>query len=401
MTLSDELCFLVPDPLTFPRAPYADALELHAKLLARFEGQLFADAQTFGVEDAPFFFLHDYVGAVWVGGKGVTAGMVPRGDAIERTSALHGICRPLYLTRPGYGFHVVVVARGLASLHTLEIEDARGDAPRLRVVSRDDAFEPRKQEHREIDGYTITRWVAFDREPRYAWRPTPPEPASLDEVADRLIAFYDATLRRELQSFLSPGRAPEDAFVLFRTRGHRGDRILVFPREQAFALGYASIQSAILEEPARPGYTPVFVYASGWGALRWIPVDPPAGAAPPPGILAHLQMPFAPREPEEDEAEEDEAEEDEAEAAPPPEAAPPAPARPRSRERDIDLVEAILRMGMEDVVDRLTTLTPAEVDREIAAAGFDPEAERAFGPGLRERVVEAIMKKEIEESPDP
>ena len=58
-------------------------------------------------------------------------------------------------------------------------------------------------------------------------------------------------------------------------------------------------------------------------------------------------------------------------------------------------------MGMEDVVDRLATLTPAELDREIASVGFDPEAERAFGPGLRERVVRALLKKEIAETPDP
>jgi hypothetical protein len=51
-------------------------------------------------------------------------------------------------------------------------------------------------------------------------------------------------------------------------------------------------------------------------------------------------------------------------------------------------------MGIADVLDRLTTLTPAEVDREIAAVGFDPEAERAFGPGLRERVMKALLVAE-------
>ena len=157
--------------------------------------------------------------------------MAPRSVAIDLTSALHGICRPLHLVPEGYRFHVVVGARGLASLHTLEIEDAHGDAPRLRVVSRDDAVEPRKQEHRETDDHTVTRWVAFDREPRYAWRPTPPAPASQDEIADRLIAFYDAPIRREIQSFLSAGHAPEDACVQIGTWVSRGDRLRVDARE--------------------------------------------------------------------------------------------------------------------------------------------------------------------------
>jgi len=402
---TDGLCFLIPEALAFPRAPYADALETHAKLLAQFQDQLFADARTLGGEDAPFAFLYDYVGLVWAGTKGVKAEMAPRSVAIDRTSALHGICRPLHLVPEGYRFHVVVSARGLASLHTLEIEDACGDAPRLQVVSRHDAFEPRKQEHRAADGHTVTRWVAFDREPRYAWRPTPPEPASQDEIADRLVAFYEAPLRRAIQCFLRAGHAPEDAYVQFGAKGARGDRILVSPRTHAFTLGYPSIGHAILEEPARPGFTPVFVNAVRWGALRWIPVGAlAAGAAPPPGMLAPLRMPFSAKELEESLAEEGEDDDEgEDEAAPTPEPAPPAPApaRPSSRKRDVDIVEEILRMGMEGVVDRLTTLTPAELDREIASVGFDPEAERAFGPGLRERVVVALLKKEIAETPDP
>ncbi len=398
------LCFLIPEPLAFPRAPYADALELHAKLLAQFQDQVFADARTLSSEDEPFAFLHDYVGVVWAGGKGVRAEMAPRAVAVDLTSALHGGCRPLHLVPEGYRFHVVVGARGLASLHTLEIEDARGDAPRLRVVSLHDAFEPRKQEHRRCDGYTVTRWVAFDREPRYAWRPTPPEPASQDEIADRLVAFYDAPLRRAIQSFLSDGRAPEDAYVHFGAKGPRGDRILVFPREHVFTLGYPEIGRAILDEPAHPGFTPVFLNAFRWGALRWIPVGAlAAGAAPPPGMLEPIGMPFRAKALDEALAEEGEDDDEgEDEAAPTPEPAPaPAATRPSRGERRVDVVEQIFRMGMEATVDTLTTLTPAELDREIASVGFDPEAERAFGPGLRERVVEALLKKDIAEMPDP
>jgi hypothetical protein len=46
--------------------------------------------------------------------------------------------------------------------------------------------------------------------------------------------------------------------------------------------------------------------------------------------------------------------------------------------------------GVEGTIDRLVTLSPAELDAEIHRAGFDPTIERNRGPGLRASVVAAI-----------
>jgi hypothetical protein len=390
---------MVPEPLAFPRAPYADALATHAKLLARYEETLLAEPRRFGDDGAPFAFVRDHVGLVLARPTGVAVNMVPRAQAIELTGNFHGISRALYLSPGAFHFRVVVMARSLVSLHTLEVEGAHDDgtaAPRLRVTSRDDVVEPRKQKHRDEGPWTITRWVAFDREPRYAWRPTPTEPASRDETVDRLLALYEGHIRQRLQDFLRAGHSLAEAFVYVRSTGSAGDSVSVFERRahRAITWGHPEI-SGTLDETEHPSHAPLFLYTSGWGALRWIDPCAPDGGEAPPGMIEALSLPFDLTKLAQDEPDEDDDEDDGPPPQDPPEEPAPAPAKPRRKTTDADIVDLIFKMGIESEVDRLTTLTRADLDREIARVGFDPEAERAFGPGLRERVVEALMRREL------
>jgi hypothetical protein len=401
--LYEPQSFMLPEPLAFPLAPYADALATHAKLLAMHQETLLAEPQRFGDDGAPFCFLSDYAGLVVARPTGVTADMVPRAQAVELTRNFHGISRALYLSPGAFHFRVLVHARSLVSLHTLEVVgafEAATTTPRLRVVSHDDVVEPRKQKHREAGAWTITRWVAFDREARHAWRPTPTEPASMDETVDRFVALYDAPIHRRLEDYLRKGHSLAESFVYVRSTGRAGDSILALARANhgAVTWGHREIARA-LQETEHPEHVPVFVHTSGWAALRWI--DPRAaggGEAPPPGMTETFSLPFEMPALDEDEDDEDD---DVPHEAPPvqPEAPPvqpaPAPARPRRAPTEAEITDEIFKLGLECEVDRLTRLTRAELDREIAQAGFDPEAERAFGPGLRERVVEAIMKQEL------
>ncbi len=395
---------MFPEPLPFPRAPYADSLAVHAKLLANFGDRLFAEARAFGVEGSPFEHLHDYVGRIAPASMGVVVDMVPRRQAIELTRDLHGISRALYLIPPRFHFRLLIVARGLVSLHTLEIEGAQTDASRLRVVSRDDVVEPRKQKHRDAGAYTVTRWVAFDREPRYAWRLTPTEPTSWEESADRLLALYEGQVREHLQGYLAAGNSPAETLVQVSS-STRGDGIRAFdrPMHSLVTWFYPRIARAI-SEAERPDHVPLLLRGNDWGALRWIPVDAPDGGAPPPSIVEALTLPPDRGAPEPDEDEEADADEEagaDEEGAAPTEPPAPAAAKPKRRPTEVELVEVLFQMGIEDEVDRLTTLTSAEVDSEVASVGFDPDEERTFGPGLRQRVMEALVHKSLAAEGEP
>jgi hypothetical protein len=158
---------------------------------------------------------------------------------------------------------------------------------------------------------------------------------------------------------------------------------------------YPVIARAIAET-ARPGYTPLVLRGNGWGALRWLDAGASDGEGPPPSLLEPPGEPPEPEEPveDEDEEEDDGENDDEGKEGPAPTAAPvPAPAKPPRKPSAVEMIELFLQMGTEVEVFHLTTLTPAEVDGEIAFAGFDPEVERALGPGIRQRVLVALMRK--------
>jgi hypothetical protein len=44
-------------------------------------------------------------------------------------------------------------------------------------------------------------------------------------------------------------------------------------------------------------------------------------------------------------------------------------------------------------------MSDEELDRAIAGEGFDPIAERSYGPGLRDRIVRAIADRRLREHP--
>jgi hypothetical protein len=385
---------MVPEPLAFPRAQWADAVAFHAGLLERHLGEIFAEARKGGGPDDPFCFLSDEAAIVAARARGLVVELTPRPHAALLTHKWHGICRELYLGRGPFAFPAVVVARGVVSLHTLEVEDPHG-TPRIAVVSRDDVVEPLKQEHREKGGWIVTRWVGHDREARYAWRPAPKDPASREETIERVMALRGAVLRREIAAYLRAGHAPEDTFARMQSN-ILGDRILVSMRgaHRAFTcLFYPEIDAAI-EAATDPHHVPVILDARGWSALLWIlPDDAEGSPAPPPRIIESMKRGPFPDDPPSSEGEEEDAfeeEEDTRGAAPPPVAPePPRPAKPRHA---TDVLEQLEQWALDEEVDRIIELPREDLERRIAALGFVPEVERGYGPGLRERVVRALSE---------
>lgn len=395
---------MVPEPLAFPHLPYAEALAVHAKLLAWNEAKLLAEAEELGEKRSPFCYLSEYAGLVAARPNGVTADIISRSHAVDISRKFPGICRELFLDRGKFRFPVVIFARGIISLHTLAAEHTDG-ASRLVVVSRNDVVEPQKQKHRPEGSWSITRWVAHDREPRYAWRPTPTRPTTREEIIDRLMALYGPRLRQRIADFLRAGHTPEKTLVHLKSSERVGDILDIRERGNhvALTLGFTEIEE-VLDEPSPPGLVAVFIQEHRWGAIRWIAVDAPdAGASLPPGIIEDFVFPWGkpPVDPGDDTASDEDDEDDE---EPPPkdeapkeaaEKAPPVAETKQKRKLSTrEMVERLDQLKLDIEVDRLIELTSAELDREIAEAGFDPEAERAHGPGLRERVVRAIRDRE-------
>src|SRR5262249_54042603 len=153
MLLFSTTSIMIPEPLAFPRAQWADPLRAHAQLLSRCEGELLHKAREEGEPREPFCFLSDAAALVAARATAATVDFMSGRHAVDATRKPHGVCRELFLDRGGFRFPVIVAARGVISLHTLEVADPRG-APRLVVVSRDDVVEPREQEHRERGPWT-------------------------------------------------------------------------------------------------------------------------------------------------------------------------------------------------------------------------------------------------------
>jgi hypothetical protein len=376
---------LIPEPIAFPRAAYTAALAHHAELLALHQDSLLFQARTFGPRDQPpLAFIDQLAGLIEVRRDSTQVLVVRRAQLVAELPDYRGVVRALHLNPGAWRLRVVVLAEGVVSLHTLEVDRsgaARGPSPRLVVVARDVVVEPSQQKHRREGPWTITRWATPDG-PRYAWVPTPAEPPSGEEAIDRALALYGVEVRRRVWDFMRRGYGASDAFVQLMSSELLGDSIGVIPRRNHIALtALRPTISRAIDADTRPGWVPLFFHGSRWMGLRWIEVRA-AGEEPPADVVqARHSLHLVP---------------DAKAAAPETEAVPSAP---RAKLSDAELLDAIFQMGVDDAVDRLVTLTDAELDREIADAGFDPAAERATGPGLRERVVRALADRELERNP--
>jgi hypothetical protein len=78
------------------------------------------------------------------------------------------------------------------------------------------------------------------------------------------------------------------------------------------------------------------------------------------------------------------------------EEAPEAAGRTRT---DAEVFAYILKAVLWDAMERLVTLTDAELDKAILDAGFDPAKERSTPRSLRDEVVDAIAHKTLEADP--
>jgi hypothetical protein len=355
--------FMVPAPPTFSLAPLSSALEEHGRLLERARETLVFTYREILEDPRCTGTLTCVIGR---DADGETVEMLLARDAVLHwVHRVHGVCRALFaIPEERDALPVVVSSSDVVSLQLLRVElRPGGKAPRLTVCQRDVVVEPARQTHWETGPWTVTRWLepGEGTESRYAWSATPREPRDESEVIEQLVGFYEERISREIRKGLRLGAVGE-VLVFVGSTECCGDFLDCFDRfKLAEMTDYPTIARAIAED-RRWGHVPVFVMAERYGGLCWVSVgeDGSTRIDPRPTLVVQAVGLVDPDETDR--------------FCRAGQSDPPPPGWP----------------GVEGAIDRLVTLSPAELDAEIRRAGFDPTIERNNGPGLRESVVAAI-----------
>ncbi|HEY3819993.1 MAG TPA: hypothetical protein VGL81_22665 [Polyangiaceae bacterium] len=286
-----ERSFALASPIDFPRELFADVLVEHARLL---------EAHLEAILSAPLEEEPEHEG--------------DDGDAFRRLDAIHQTCTLLasdggtvehhkwcaagvsYVVQRCRGIvrrlievsdfsltYVVVVAKGVASLHRLRcVEPKRaGDAERLEVCERDIVVEPWDQWHRRTEDAVVTWWRTPAGE-LVASRVVRP-PQSTGDVVDALVHLYEPSLRRELEE---DARETGRATMGLVDSGLGGDTIRAVGLDNVarWTKGYPGIHRAALKP--MPGFYAVLVEPrDDVLGLRWLPVVPGRDVALPPGVV--------------------------------------------------------------------------------------------------------------------
>ena len=301
--------------------------------------------------------------------------------------AYRGIAGHLLQWPGSFGLYVVVAVGDAISLHMMRIE-------RERLVPEGKAlvFEPTVQMHRKsgLGPLLVTRWVGPDQEARFGWAAIPSNPASPEEALGRLIARYETRVLEETRAWLRPDTT--DPLVVLRSDS-QGDSLNHLGRQLAFVAltGYPGILEALARGP-QAGRVPVVAEMDLHACLRWLDLDAAGAAAPGTADLIE-EFHWPPEIPTEGE--------ETAEADEPYESwidfGPRAPRKPTASE----VLREIERSSCFYEVDQyLGSMSDDELDRAIAAVGFDPKAERARGAGVREKVIEAIADARLDAEGD-
>ncbi|HEX4446679.1 MAG TPA: hypothetical protein VH044_08085 [Polyangiaceae bacterium] len=395
----------LPRPLAFPRGPFAGALAEHHRLLAKHAGAFSFLARklqsSFEVQPPHVNDLAAVIDATRTGPDDVQ--VQPRWEVAQYAVDYRGVLGRLLLRGEPSHMPVVVFANGAASLHVGTLDTTAGaDRPRgaFVVEAADVVVEPLVQEHNEspLGPYLTTRWVHPDGESRYAWVPMPPSPATYEEAAERILRQYEALARQRLWAFLSASGAngANQAWrplVRLASGPHSGDVVSVVSFDDPLiGDGLAPrllprIAAAIDRNDWRK-HVPVFIAMGKGACLRWLEVQAEEDLAKrldrPMGITEAFTFPLReapPRDTPDDPANDSER-------------------RSRRRPSAAEAWVAIQRMPCFDAIDRyLAGMSDEEVDREVEKVGFDPERERTRGPGLRERVLQAIAARFGDDDP--
>lgn len=370
----------VPEPLAFERAALAPALHEHALMLQRRCESFRLLIGNMWPRDVPFKDIDLFTGLLAVRSSGEEeAYVVHRAEAARRVQRYRALQRELLVAhQDGSCFRVVVATADALSLHTLRVTRAeRAELPSVAVVDSDVLVEPIRQWHHARGEHTVTRWrLAADTEPRYAWVRTPRAPASDDEEVDRVLSLYEARIRGRIWEYLKDGRRVHEVLVAVRSQPALADRLGFYWRDShsAFTSEHPWIRRAI-DTCVHTGRVPVFFEMGSYVALRWIDVRTETGDAPNESPRGLIERPLHIVDPD---------------ATIPPDPCDPKPWVPRV----VRSPGPITQTDIDCEIGRLATLSDAALNREIAAAGFDPMAERAQ-LGLREGVVLAITQANL------
>jgi hypothetical protein len=379
----------LPAPLPFRRDGYADVLAEHARLLTEHAGRLHTAARTFLRDDEELDMADHYAGRIVQGldGRLEKVDVIHRPSMIRYFRAYRGIAGQLLLRPGSYGLYVVVAVGDAVSVH-----ETRMERDKLIPAGKALVVEPAVQMHRKsgLGPLLVTRWLGPDQEARFGWVPIPSRPASPEEGLARLHARYETRVLEETRARLRPDTT--DPLVVLRSDS-QGDSLNHLGRNLAFVAltGYPGILEA-LAQGKQPGRVPVVADMGMHACLRWLDLDPVGTTAP--GSAELVEAFRWPPEIPTDGGEETEEEEDYESWI---DFGPRAPRKPSAAE----VLREIERSACFGEVDQyLGAMSDEELDRAIAAAGFDPKAERARGAGVREKVVAAILDARLDAEGD-
>jgi hypothetical protein len=407
MTDYPDILTLAP-AISFPRAPFAEALRRHASILDRSLETLVSLVLTFEHGEVPLSSTTSLAGHIVLPpGERVADFLVRTRNKIAAMVPLYrGVVQMLHMQAPGdRGFYAVIEAFDAVSLHHLrasmpEAGEAR-ISPRLEVVERDLVVEPLRQEHRECGDATVTRWLTPKGLAHWSWVPTPRPPATPDEAIDRLLSHCEKRVALALEEALEQKTVGAPLVWLQSTRS--GESVLVLDRRSLDTLPNSLVTEGtpeierLLAREHRPGLVPVYIRTRKVAGLRWIDRRPVRGGAHAPSLTERVQWPLM-SVPDRDSGDPDEpkpeAEALHAEAKP---SQPNAKATQRTEKpplpSDAEAWNAAMRMVRWDEMERIVTLTRDELDRELTEAGFDPANEFAQAPVLRDEVLDALTMR--------
>lgn len=284
--------FDIPDPIAFPREPFADALARHEALVRARLDALLARELDGQSRNEVLDSIHDDVGEisvlgsarphVWVGGRNPLARHFPN---------LSGIRRRILTQADRLRLDVVVHTDDLISIRETELRVVRhADGTwKLALVleSPEVIHEPTHQELTRSTPLAVVRWQARAGADVHetTTRLLPPKRTD-DEAIDRFFAVREARVRRALwESRRDP--TLRGGFVWLQDSWLLGIRVSVVGPSGPFMFmalhEYPRIQQAISARRRDPRWYPVLVDRWHYAGLRWLAmcVDAPERDRPP------------------------------------------------------------------------------------------------------------------------
>jgi hypothetical protein len=301
----------IADPIEFPRDLFAQALAEHARMIEAHAAEILAAPLDHPNEqpDQRFVELEDL--------GFCTTLLASEGDGHRvyrwRTASMsyvvqrcRGIVRQLIEKPPVGQTYLIVVARGVASLHLARwIQPRRaGEGPGLEVVTRNMVVEPWDQWHRRAKGWITTWWRTPVGDLVASRVKALPRARHAGEVVDRLMNVRGPSIHRHVVDDLREDPKLRPLVILDTSLG--GDEIIVLGNR--YIPRWINPFPEIVEgvRAANPGFYPVILYCYSWASLVWRPLDPGIDVAVPARLVVKRtpQASDRPDDEDEDEAEE-------------------------------------------------------------------------------------------------